>query len=116
MTRGWVAPVEDGAPGPALLPGPGEHLPVLVPEQLGVAGPHAAVQLLHTRLQCSPVPTRPAHLGLAEDGVLVVVVVFGEVELLLGARVPQEGRARAEQLLGAHTLASLALTAGLDTA
>ena len=43
-----------------------------------------------------PAPPRPAHLGLAEDGVLVVVVVFGEVELLLGARVPQEGRARAE--------------------
>ena len=63
-----------------------------------------------------PAPPRPAHLGLAEDGVLVVVVVFGEVELLLGARGPQEGRARAEQLLGAHTRATLALTAGLDIA
>ena len=48
------------------------------------------------------------HLRLAQDGVLVVIVMFGEVEVVvLSGGILQEGRAGTEMLLGAQTIRSL---------
>ena len=67
---------------------PGELYPILEPFQLLIARSHTAVELL----------------GLAEDGKLVVVVLFGEVDVhLVSTRVKpldvEPGRAGAEVLL-----------------
>ena len=67
---------------------PGELDPILEPFQLLIARSHTAVELL----------------GLAEDGKLVVVVLFGEVDVhLVSTRVKpldvEPGRAGAEVLL-----------------
>ena len=49
------------------------------------------------------------HLRFAQDGVLVVVVMFGEVEVLvLAGGILQEGRTGAEVLLRAQRIRTLA--------
>ena len=59
-------PVEDRISRRALISVPGEHCPVLEPLQRLIARTNAAVELL----------------GLAQDGVLLLVVMFSEVQLI----------------------------------